>query len=225
MTTTIIKQRIQQQIDEIKVIADRFPGVTLIHRMPDFTLEYMSEKGLQLLNVTLEEVCNMTAMQYYERYFNIDDWHNYMPQMRVFMETNKDDSLSYFQQVKLAGNTDWTWHLSITRILMRDDNNLPLLIITTSYPVEGLMHVTTKVERLLSENTFLRKNFCQFAKLTKRERDILRLQVLGNSSPDIAEQLFISVNTVETHRKNIKQKLAVSSSFELAEYARAFDLV
>jgi DNA-binding CsgD family transcriptional regulator len=220
-----LNQRIRAQIDEIKDVADRFPGVTLIHRLPEFSVEYMSLKGLQLLGLTLEEVCNMTAMEYYERFFNMDDWNDYTPKMRGFMEQNKDHSISHFQQVKLAGNTDWTWHLSITRILMRDDDNLPLLTITTSYPVEGIMHVTTKVERLLNENTFLRKNYHQFSKLTKRERDILRLQVLGNSSQEIADQLFISVATAETHRRNVKKKLKATSSFELAEYARAFDLI
>lgn len=225
MTTITLNQRITKQIDEIKAVADRFPGVTLIHSLPDWKVEYMSEKGLTLLDLTLEEVCGMTAMQYYERFFNMDDWHNYAPKMREFMEQNKDHSISHFQQVRLAGDTDWTWHLSITRILLRGDDELPLLTITTSYPVEVIMHVTTKVERLLNENTFLRKNYDHFAKLTKRERDILRLQVLGHSSPEIADQLFISVATVDTHRRNIKRKLNVNSSFDLAEYARAFDLV
>ncbi len=225
MTKPSLDQRIKKQIDEIKAVADRFPGVTIVHRLPDFSVEYMSLKGLQLLNLTQEEVCSMTAMQYYERFFNMDDWYDYTPKIRKFVERNDDNSISQFQQVKLAGNTDWTWHLTVTRMLMRDDNNLPVLTITTSYAVEGIMHVTTKVERLLEENTFLRKNYNQFSKLTNRERDVLREQALGYTSQEIADRLFISVRTAETHRRNIKQKLKVSSGFELAEYARAFDLV
>lgn len=48
---------------------------------------------------------------------------------------------------------------------------------------------------------------------------------LGKSATDTAEVLFISLNTVETRRKNIKQKLDTTAYFDLCQYARAFDLV
>jgi DNA-binding CsgD family transcriptional regulator len=78
---------------------------------------------------------------------------------------------------------------------------------------------------MLQENTFLRKNYQLFSNLTKREREILRLLALGKSSSEIADQLFIAVGTVETHRKKIKHKLKVSSFFDLSRYAMAFDLI
>ena len=51
--------------------------------------------------------------------------------------------------------------------------------------------------------------------LTNRQRDIIRLLVLNNSSKEIAEKLFISSNTVDTHRRNILKKLNISSTGEL----------
>ncbi|MNT99653.1 DNA-binding transcriptional activator SdiA [compost metagenome] len=48
---------------------------------------------------------------------------------------------------------------------------------------------------------------------------------LGKTSLETAEQLFIAQTTVETHRKNIKQKLNTNSYYEICQYARAFDLV
>ena len=71
----------------------------------------------------------------------------------------------------------------------------------------------------------MRKNFQLFAQLGKRECEVLKHLALGKTSAEIGEQLFISAATVETHRKNIKQKLAVNSLYELTEYARAFDLI
>ncbi|MCU0449011.1 MAG: response regulator transcription factor [Bernardetiaceae bacterium] len=53
------------------------------------------------------------------------------------------------------------------------------------------------------------------AKLTQREREILRLLVDGMSSPEIAEKLFISHRTVENHRANIMDKLKVRNTIEL----------
>jgi DNA-binding NarL/FixJ family response regulator len=111
------------------------------------------------------------------------------------------------------------------KILMRDDAGKPVLLITFACPVDPMSHVTTKVSRLLEENEFLRTHYHQFSKLGKREKDVLKLLALGKSSAKIAEELFISVATVETHRKNIKNKLNANSSFDLSLYARAFDLI
>jgi two-component system, NarL family, response regulator NreC len=57
------------------------------------------------------------------------------------------------------------------------------------------------------------------AELTDRELDVLRLIALGHTNNEIAEQLFLSVRTVETHRAHIQQKLGVSTRAELVRYA------
>jgi two-component system response regulator NreC len=55
--------------------------------------------------------------------------------------------------------------------------------------------------------------------LSEREVDVLRLIALGHTNAEIAEQLFLSVRTVETHRAHIQQKLRLSSRAELVRYA------
>ena len=226
MANADLELQITEKIAEIKQVADQLPGVIIIHRMPHFSLEYMSEKGLKELAVSAEEIQSLSSAEYYNRYFNPEDAEDYLPKMKGFMDKNDDKSISFFQQVKLLSRgKDWVWHFSTTRILLRDANHEPILTITTSYPVGSMQHVNNKVERLLEENNFLRNNYTLFSKLSKRECDILRLLALSKSSTEIASQLFISVATVETHRKNIRQKLNVSTAFELSQYARAFDLI
>jgi len=55
--------------------------------------------------------------------------------------------------------------------------------------------------------------------LTRRELEILKLICDGYSSKDIGEKLFISINTVETHRKRILMKLNVKNSVGVVKYA------
>ncbi|OFY97764.1 MAG: hypothetical protein A3K10_11010 [Bacteroidetes bacterium RIFCSPLOWO2_12_FULL_31_6] len=55
--------------------------------------------------------------------------------------------------------------------------------------------------------------------LSKREREIMKLIAEERSNQEIAELLFISVRTVETHRKNIMQKLHTKSVIALVKYA------
>jgi two-component system, NarL family, response regulator NreC len=55
--------------------------------------------------------------------------------------------------------------------------------------------------------------------LSEREVDVLRLIALGHTNSEVAEQLFLSVRTVETHRSHIQQKLRLSTRAELVDYA------
>ncbi|HKK84676.1 MAG TPA: response regulator transcription factor [Roseovarius sp.] len=55
--------------------------------------------------------------------------------------------------------------------------------------------------------------------LTNREQTILLQLAQGKSNKEVAQVLDISVRTVETHRKNIKRKLGISSTAGLTRYA------
>jgi two-component system response regulator NreC len=55
--------------------------------------------------------------------------------------------------------------------------------------------------------------------LSEREVDVLTLIALGHTNAEIAERLYLSVRTVETHRAHIQQKLNLSSRAELVAYA------
>ena len=55
--------------------------------------------------------------------------------------------------------------------------------------------------------------------LSDRELEILRLIALGYTNSQVAEELFLSVRTVETHRAHIQQKLGLGDRAELVRYA------
>jgi two-component system, NarL family, response regulator NreC len=73
--------------------------------------------------------------------------------------------------------------------------------------VKGYLHKTTDAfpaSRLL---------------LTSREREILQLIAEGMSTKEIAAHVFLSIKTVETHRRNIMEKLDIHNVAELTKYA------
>jgi len=55
--------------------------------------------------------------------------------------------------------------------------------------------------------------------LTAREREVLHLVVQGHTSAEIADRLFISRRTVETHRANLMRKLGLRTHTDLIRYA------
>ncbi|HEY3403360.1 MAG TPA: LuxR C-terminal-related transcriptional regulator [Ohtaekwangia sp.] len=218
-------QSIDQKISGVAALADQIPSVVIIHELPDFIVRFISDKGLELLGKRRDEIIGMHGQEYFERFLNVEDVNDYVPKITRLLQQNTDDSISYFQQVRTSREREWDWYLSVTKIFSRDEDGMPLLTITNALPIDPHHHVTAKVTRLLDENTFLRNHHQIFSRLGKRECDVLRLLALGNSSAEIARELCISVSTVETHRKNIKRKLNANSSFQLAQYARAFDLI
>ncbi|TGD77153.1 response regulator [Hymenobacter wooponensis] len=61
--------------------------------------------------------------------------------------------------------------------------------------------------------------------LTRREKEVLALIADGLTSHDIAEKLFLSALTVETHRRNIITKFGVSNTASLIKLAAQYQLI
>lgn len=69
------------------------------------------------------------------------------------------------------------------------------------------------------------KNSSSVINLSNREKEVLGLIAEGHPSSKIADSLFISVNTVDTHRKNIMAKCGVKKITELVTFASKHNLI
>ena len=61
--------------------------------------------------------------------------------------------------------------------------------------------------------------------LTKRENEVLALVASGKSNKEIAEALYISVKTVETHKTHVLMKLGLNNNSELVRYAIKHNII
>ena len=82
--------------------------------------------------------------------------------------------------------------------------------------VENLMKSPLKASKITDSD---------YATLTPREQEVMRLLAEGLSSKEVAEKLFISPKTVENHRANIMSKLGLHSTIELIRYAAKLGLI
>ena len=94
--------------------------------------------------------------------------------------------------------------------------------------VDKLLHRLRQLEVLVipAEPTVPPGNFSMKASeslnsLTARERQVLKLIAEGFSTKMIADKLKISINTVETHRRHLLEKLEAKNSMELVKKAFA----
>ncbi|WP_430909528.1 response regulator [Maribacter sp. 2-571] len=81
---------------------------------------------------------------------------------------------------------------------------------------EGLSYFSAEIQKILADSIFDDK---PVPKLTRREKEILTLVAEGITTPKIAEQLTISPLTVETHRRNLIQKMGVANAAQLVKIA------
>lgn len=99
--------------------------------------------------------------------------------------------------------------LGIEGYILKDDNDLLRSIDAVLSGKEYYSNVVTQTLEVLELKGKL---------LTPREEDIIALVASGKNNNSIAKELFVSVNTVNTHRKNINRKLDLSHSAELVKY-------
>ncbi|MBL7835378.1 MAG: response regulator transcription factor [Cyclobacteriaceae bacterium] len=87
---------------------------------------------------------------------------------------------------------------------------------------QGKVYLSSDVNKMLITNL---NNPDEGKLLTDREREILKLIAKEYTNKDIAEELFISERTVETHRKNIFKKTGTNSLVGLIKFAYANNLI
>ena len=74
------------------------------------------------------------------------------------------------------------------------------------------------LKQLFKNRNFSIQNTEKFYSLTNREREVLKLAIHGKTNFEIADGLFVSVETVKTHRKNILAKLDYRNVRELTNF-------
>jgi len=90
----------------------------------------------------------------------------------------------------------------------------------------GKRYLTREITDLLIGNPdSLRHSNTPFPKLSSRETQILKMIVYEQTTQEIAETLFISFGTVETHRRNIMIKLGAKNTAGLVRIALEYNLI
>lgn len=102
--------------------------------------------------------------------------------------------------------------------LLKNSSNEELLSALGSVD-SGRFFVTHTVQQEIDRKKMYRDRFAQKMKLTRRELEIVQRLARGLTSQEIADQLFLSLHTVETHRKNIFRKLEINNIADLVRFA------
>lgn len=100
-----------------------------------------------------------------------------------------------------------------------DDSSLTF---PTIFHNSDVAEIVAYIRRII---TFSEQVPVQSHELSQREKEVLCGVASGKTNKEIASELFISVNTVITHRKNISQKLGIKSASGMSLYAMMNGLI
>jgi DNA-binding NarL/FixJ family response regulator len=196
----IVRQGIRLLLDDqpdVEVVGEAADGqqaVTLVERL---------EPNVVVMDLAMPGVNGLEATHTIKKKF---------PGVQVVALTVHDSDEYFFQMID-AGAAGY--------VLKGADPSLLLEAIRTAHQGEVFLYppLTTKLVRDYLRRAGSGEERALYHDLTEREREVLRLIAEGHTNQEIADLLYISLSTVQTHRTHVMEKLKLRKRSELIDYA------
>ena len=196
----------------------------------NLTFEYISKNMNSCLGIDKIEFLSGGMRAFWNR-MHPDDIDLWLFALNDLMKFTLNE-ITPSERIKMSYTWNYRLRIADESYVNIVQNTTPLEFDSDNKPIIGLAHYTVldpqiklqvcATAKFLNENNeYETKYFNNFSQklisqgITNRERDVIRLLVLNNSSKEIGDKLSISHNTVDTHRRNILKKLNLSSTGEL----------
>jgi DNA-binding NarL/FixJ family response regulator len=190
----------------IRMVLDAQPGITVVGEAEDGRQALEMVESLQpdvvVMDIAMPNMNGAEATRQIRRRF---------PRTRVVILTMHENQ-QYLMQIVSAGATACVLKRSAGTELV---TAVKAAARGESYfsPTMASMMLDVYRKRLVEEGSD------ELALLTEREREVLQLVAEGKTSQEIADQLFVSIKTVQTHRMHIMEKLDAHDRTDLVRHA------
>jgi len=194
------------------------------------SFEFVSKNMFSCLGIK-SSVLKEKGMRYFWSRMHPDDVEPWLSALNELMNLTVNE-ISIDERKKMSYTWNYRFKNAKGKYVNIIQNTTPLEFDIDNKPILGLAHYTVLSHKikmdvcatakfLNANNEYETKYFNNFSQklltngVSNRERDIIRLLVLNYSSKEIASKLFITSNTVDTHRRNIIHKLNIHTTGEL----------
>lgn len=199
--------------------------------------EYVSDNPLFLCGHSAEEVKQMGYDFYLQNVTQQDlellieinkigfDFYD-----RIQIKDRKDYSITYDFHLKNQEERNILVHHKLTPLFLNSKGKIwkALCVVSLSSSNDsGNIKIYKKGSKEVIEYNLTKRAWQSSIskKLSNREKEILRLSIRGFKINEIAEEIFISANTVKFHRKKLFEKLEVSNIGEAISFASSNKLI
>ncbi|WP_439883164.1 LuxR C-terminal-related transcriptional regulator [Pontibacter sp. MBLB2868] len=208
---------LQEKCDFLEKVVNEIPANIYISDLEKGVI-WCNKTNEETLGYTLEEIKEMGGLEYMYKIVHPDD------------HSIPDDSIDYYKnfngteyggvfRAKHKNAKEYKWFIGWARAFHKNEEGKVKEILCVDVDMSPQMNTGEQLVQALREN-LKNKNRLLIKNLRKREVEILNLVCKGMSTRAIAEKLYISTNTVSTHRKNIQQKLGTNNVADLVSLAK-----
>lgn len=205
MISVIIADDHQMFIDGIKSLLEHQENIAISGEAKNgeevIELLEKQQADIILMDINMPELNGVDATKIIHKKF---------PNVKVLMLT-MHNTKEYIAQMVAAGASGY--------ILKNTGKEELIMAIEALYRGENYYSKEVTARIMESMKPKREQNFVGEVELTDREKEVLKLIVQELTTTEIAEKLFISHHTVETHRKNLISKLNVKNTAGLVKYA------
>lgn len=203
---TIVREGLVSMLEDepdIQVVGQAGDGQTAV------TLAKQLQPNVVVMDITMPILNGLEATRQIKRYY---------PQTQVVILTVHTTE-EYIYQILQAGASGYVVKQAALDELV--------MAIRAAHSGETFLSpsVSSFVVQEYIEHANANRLETEYDLLTEREREVLQLVAEGYSTREIAERLFISVKTVESHRTNLMNKLDIHNIAGLTKYAIGKGLV
>ncbi|HBS86875.1 MAG: hypothetical protein A2W91_12655 [Bacteroidetes bacterium GWF2_38_335] len=185
--------------DNIEVVGEASSGEKLISLLETITADVV------ILDISLPEKSGIEVAEILKQKY---------PELKVIIFTAHTNEQFIFESIRAGAKGFMTKEASNQEII----NSINDVFDGKNF-LSGTISNTLLIDYIEKEKDPGGRAAQKIEALTQRELEILTMIVEGNSNKDIADKLFISVRTVETHRTNIMHKLEMNSIIDLVKFA------
>ncbi|MBL4678402.1 MAG: helix-turn-helix transcriptional regulator [Mucilaginibacter sp.] len=209
----------------IEEVGNLIPGSVMVQDLGTLTNLYMNNNGCEVLRRCKEEL-NSLGPAYFDLFFPPEEISILKIEVTKFLRLN-DPSLTYsfFQRVRPDDKSDYKWYLSNVRLFNPSESEGNLKLINVALEVNNISYASKQINSICEQSSYAQKNYFKYLLLTRREKEVVKLIASGYNSRYISDSLFISLHTVNNHRKNIMHKLNMKGLIELIKFAEAFSII
>ncbi|MCJ8167393.1 LuxR C-terminal-related transcriptional regulator [Pontibacter sp. E15-1] len=223
-TATHSLAALRQELDILKEKCAFLEKV--VHEVPANIYISDLEKGVvwcnktneETLGYTLDDILQMGGMHYFQEIVHPEDLNIPEDSIDHYHHSPSPQFGGIFRARHKHAST-YVWYMGWSKPFALHPDGSTRQIICVDVDMSQQMNTDSQLTEALKENLRI-KNKLLIKSLRKREIEVLQLICRGMSTNRIAEALFISANTVSTHRKNIQKKLGTRNVADLVTLAR-----
>ncbi|MDO6801575.1 LuxR C-terminal-related transcriptional regulator [Wenyingzhuangia sp. 1_MG-2023] len=229
------KTVVEKHIQKLRELDEYLPPIQSFFAITNTTkqaYEFLSKNFDYTLGLDRKKIAEL-GVPFMLSHFHPDDLSIWLHAIEDLMKFTMSE-VPFEDRVKLSYTLNFRIKNAKGEYLNAFDHQTPAYFDDQGKPVIGITHCTIIGNgeprpiigsiKILNDNDeyemLYHKNYSQkllTSSLTNREIDVLRLLSINNTSKQIAEKLFISSHTVDTHRKNIYKKLNINSTVDLVK--------